>query len=510
MQGIINSYIFPHPPIIIHEVGNGREADAINTIEAVKRAAKDIIDDKPDTIVITTPHGPFFEDYFYIPASDTLKGDMGRFGAPKVKLEFKNNVDLINRIRNNALSEGIYSGSLEDKLMKKMGISKKMDHGVMVPLYFVNKECKEYQEGKEGKEFKLVQISLANMPHKDLYKFGMCIGKSAMESGERVVFLASGDLSHSLTHGAPCGYNKKGEEFDKLLVKYLSEADVESILSFDRSFCEQAAECGLRSFIIMLGALDGCDIYPEIYSYEGPFGVGYSVAKIKVGKENLEKRFFEKYKKSLEDKMSRVREGEDAYISLARLALETYVMEGKVIKLHEYFSKPQHYLELEHLSKSEHLQKFEHLSKSEYPTQEMLNERAGTFVSLKKDGVLRGCIGTIQPTRENIAEEIIHNAISAGTKDPRFYPVEKDELGELVYSVDVLMKAEPIEYVDELDVIRYGVIVRSGYKSGLLLPNLEGINTPEEQISIALKKAGIKPNEKYSMERFEVIRHEAK
>jgi len=139
--------------------------------------------------------------------------------------------------------------------------------------------------------------------------------------------------------------------------------------------------------------------------------------------------------------------------------------------------------------------------------EEMLNSRAGTFVSIKKKGELRGCIGTIGPTRENIASEIVHNAISAGTSDPRFYPVKPYELDELEYSVDVLMEPEEINSMDELDVVKYGVIVRAGRRTGLLLPNLENVNTVEQQVSIALQKAGISPNEKYTMERFEVIRH---
>ncbi|HHZ00152.1 MAG TPA: AmmeMemoRadiSam system protein A, partial [Tissierellia bacterium] len=128
-------------------------------------------------------------------------------------------------------------------------------------------------------------------------------------------------------------------------------------------------------------------------------------------------------------------------------------------------------------------------------------------VSLKLDGSLRGCIGTISPTTSSIADEIIRNAISAGTEDPRFPPVTEEELSRLEYSVDVLGKAEKIESLDDLDPVRYGVIVTKGHRRGLLLPNLEGINTVEEQVSIALRKAGIYPHEDYRLERFEVVRH---
>jgi len=138
---------------------------------------------------------------------------------------------------------------------------------------------------------------------------------------------------------------------------------------------------------------------------------------------------------------------------------------------------------------------------------DLINKRAGVFVSLKLDGSLRGCIGTISPTTPSLADEIIRNAISAGTEDPRFPPVTEEELSRIEYSVDVLGKAEKIDSHDELDPVRYGVIVTKGHRRGLLLPNLEGIDTVEEQVSIALRKAGISPHEDYRLERFEVVRH---
>ena len=137
---------------------------------------------------------------------------------------------------------------------------------------------------------------------------------------------------------------------------------------------------------------------------------------------------------------------------------------------------------------------------------EMTGE-AGVFVSLKKNGELRGCIGTLQPTRENIALEIIQNAVSAATQDPRFPPVTTSELGEIEYSVDVLSEPEKISGKDELDPKKYGIIVQSGERRGLLLPDLEGVDTAEEQIRIAAMKAGIYSAEEIELYRFEVKRY---
>jgi len=141
-----------------------------------------------------------------------------------------------------------------------------------------------------------------------------------------------------------------------------------------------------------------------------------------------------------------------------------------------------------------------------YVTEEMINNKRGVFVSLKKFGELRGCIGTVFPITENIAKEIMRNAVEAGEGDPRFNNVSEEELEDIVFSVDVL--TEPIETSkEELDPKKYGVIVRSGRKSGLLLPDLTGVDTIEQQISIVLNKAMISSNDNYTIEKFEVIRH---
>ena len=137
---------------------------------------------------------------------------------------------------------------------------------------------------------------------------------------------------------------------------------------------------------------------------------------------------------------------------------------------------------------------------------EMTGE-AGVFVSIKKKGELRGCIGTFQPTRESIALEIIQNAVSASTQDPRFPPVSPAEIDKLEYSVDVLSEPERISGKDELDPRKYGVIVKSGEHRGLLLPDIEGVDTPEEQIRIAAMKAGIYSAEEMELYRFEVKRY---
>lgn len=164
------------------------------------------------------------------------------------------------------------------------------------------------------------------------------------------------------------------------------------------------------------------------------------------------------------------------YVALARATIDLYVREKKVIDVPDDLPE------------------------------EMVSSKAGAFVTIHKGGDLRGCIGTIVPTRPTLAEEIIGNAILAATEDPRFFPVREEELSELDISVDVLGEAEEVDSFDALDPVRYGVIVTRGYRRGLLLPNLDGVDTVEEQVSIALRKAGISGGD-YKLKRFEVIRH---
>ncbi|MGB9807990.1 MAG: AmmeMemoRadiSam system protein A, partial [Thermosulfidibacteraceae bacterium] len=136
----------------------------------------------------------------------------------------------------------------------------------------------------------------------------------------------------------------------------------------------------------------------------------------------------------------------------------------------------------------------------------IMRERKGVFVSLKKHGELRGCIGTFLPTANSVAEEVIRNAIASATEDPRFPPVTLEELKDITISVDVLDEPEPVSSLDELDPKKYGVIVESGWKRGLLLPDLEGVDTIEQQIAIAMAKAGIRPGEPIKIYRFKVKR----
>lgn len=459
---ILGTFIVPHPPLIVPEVGGGEERKIQKTIDSYHKIAREIGELSPDTIIITTPHSILYSDYFHISPGKGAKGDFGRFGSKDIS--FLVNYDEIFVENLEALAERrlIEAGTLGEK-------DPSLDHGTMVPLYFINQYLKDY---------KLVRVGLSGLSVTDHYKMGRCIRDTSDKLNRRIVIVASGDLSHKLKEDGPYGYAKEGEEFDKEITEAMSKGDFMRFLTFSPDFSEAAAECGLRSFIIMAGALSGLKCEPEFLSYEGPFGVGYTICSYKITGID-EERHFDKIFKEEQIRLAREKQKyEDAFVSLARLSLETYIKTGKYVKL-----------------------------PSDLPA-DMIGKRAGVFVSLKKYGQLRGCIGTISPVTESVSQEILRNAVSAAVEDPRFPPVSEDELNDLVYSVDVLSEAEPIPSIEGLDVTRYGVIVSSGRKRGLLLPNLEGVDTVEQQVSIAKKKAGIYDNEDIQIERFEVVRHQ--
>lgn len=460
-MGITAAYMVPHPPLIVPEVGRGEERKIQATTDAYEKVAQRIGEHRPDTIIVVSPHQIMYADYFHISPGERAIGDFGRFGAGQVKLDAVYDTEFAEILCQFADGEGLPAGTLGER-------EKSLDHGTMVPMYFINRYWKDYR---------LVRIGLSGLPLTDHYRLGQYIRRTAEALERHAVLIGSGDLSHRLKEDGPYGYQKEGPEYDRRIMEVMGKGAFGELLEFSEDFCEKAGECGHRSFTVMAGALDGQCVRNEALSYEGPFGVGYGICAYEVCGPDPSRRFLKQYETKIKAGLSRQREQEDEYVRLARKTIECYVRTGQVGRMPE-----------------------------DLPG-EMQNSRAGVFVSIKKGGRLRGCIGTIQAVQSSVAEEIIANAVSACSRDPRFRPVEPDELDLLSISVDVLGDTEKISSAKELDVRRYGVVVTKGCKRGLLLPNLEGVDTVEEQIAIAKQKAGIRREEDAELERFEVVRH---
>lgn len=467
---LIANYILPHPPIVIEEIGKEDIKRCKKTQNALKKVAKEIKDIGPDIILVITPHGTVFSDAVTINYSDKLEGNLGNFGFSNISMRKENAINLVEEIYSESKIMGVSIAKLDDNLLNRFNISANLDHGILVPLHYTNKIYKD---------FKLVHINYGGLSSDELYKFGMAIRNSCENINERVILIASGDLSHKLSNEGPYSYSPKGKIFDNTLIEYLVKKNNRGIINMDKELCNEAGECGKRSIDILLGSLDGYDYDISKLSYEGPFGVGYGVFSFHNFICDSNKKIYEIL---LEDKDKAYKEllkNEDIYVKLARKTIEKYANTGKILDYND-FDLPE----------------------------EMLSKRAGVFVSIKNSSGLRGCIGSTElGFEDNIAKEIIRNAISASTKDPRFPKIEPWELSDLIISVDILEKSKKVNNISELDPKKYGVIVKNDFKKGLLLPNLEGIDTVEKQLDIALKKAGIDKNEDYSVDKFLVTRH---
>ena len=445
-MSILAAFMVPHPPMIVPAVGRGSEKQVEETTRAYERVAEEVAALKPDTIVITSPHSVMYADYFHISPGSGASGSFAQFRAPSVRFSEAYDTDLVKWICELADAEGFPAGTLGER-------DAALDHGTMVPLWFIRNR---YQGGK------IVRIGLSGLPLTDHYRFGQLLAQAVEETGTRAVLIASGDLSHKLQDYGPYGFAKEGPEYDRRIMDVCGRAAFGELLDFDEDFCDKAAECGHRSFVIMAGAFDGQAVKATALSHQDVTGVGYGICTFYPQGPDESRHFLDR---------------SDAYVKLARASVESWVRDHK------------------------------HLPRPDGLPDEMLTRRAGAFVSLHRYGQLRGCIGTIMATQKNVAEEILQNAVSACSRDPRFVPVTPEELNSLEISVDVLGDLESIDSPAQLDVKRYGVIVSHGYKRGLLLPNLDGVDTVEEQIRIARQKGGIREDEPYTLERFEVVRH---
>lgn len=461
-MSMLGAIITPHPPVLLPEVGGGREREIAATDRAMRTAAETVAAWQPDVIIVSSPHTILYRDYFHIAPGDGAIGDMSRFGAPEVRIQASYDTLLREEIIRRAEAEGLHAGTLGQR-------DPELDHGVLIPLYYLR---------KAGVRCPIVRMGLSGFSPLDHYRLGKCVQDAVNALGRRAVFLASGDLSHKLKADGPYGCAPEGPQFDDAVTHTMASGDFLEFLTIDPALCERAAECGLRSFQVMAGALDGLAVEPQLLSHEGTFGVGYAIALFPVTGRNDSRCYEKDYLLAKNDRLATRKASEDPWVKLARRSLETYVKTSQRLT-----SLPE-----------------------DLPT-EMTTQQAGAFVSLHKNGQLRGCIGTIAPTCENLAWEIVQNAISACSRDPRFSPVRPNELDELEYSVDVLGAPEPVDSPAALDPKTYGVIVSCGGRRGLLLPDLDGVDSVEAQLSIALQKGGIRENEPYKIERFKVVRH---
>lgn len=476
-MGIVAAYVLPHPPLAVEGVAGENEKSRVkNTLSSFESIAKEISVIKPDTIIVSTPHGICYSDFFHISPGRSARGNFGVFGNHALEISAAYDEGFVSDLSRFCKDARFMAGTAGE-------VDPSLDHGTMVPLYFVNKYYRDY---------KLVRVSLSGMSLLEHFNFGKFIKKVADASDKKIVFIASGDLSHYQSDEGPYSYRPEGPLYDDKLMETLRNGELNELLTFDTNLLNNAGECGHRSFCIMAGALYDEEITTNVLSHEAPFGVGYGCATIniksKVNKSDWEKalvleleRYYAggtwKFTAGMEAAIMEMQD-KDKYVLLARKTIDSIIL-GKPLP------DP---------------------SGEDLPV-EIKEKRAGAFVSIHKNGELRGCIGTIMATRKSLADEIIANAVSASTQDPRFPVVTEEELPFLDINVDVLSEPERVLSIEDLDAKKYGVIVSNGRKMGVLLPDLEGVDTVEMQINIAKRKAGIEPDEPFDIMRFSVERH---
>jgi AmmeMemoRadiSam system protein A/AmmeMemoRadiSam system protein B len=434
---------------MVPEVGREAVSDVRHSIDAMADLTERVIRSGAETVVIISPHAPLERDAFVAYDGPQLYADFANFRAPTTAIQATLDDELLREITRSAAEQNLSTIRIKGH---------DLDHGTAVPLYFLQ---------RSGWHGSVVALGYSFLSNEDHLRFGNCIRQAVDRLAKPVAFIASGDLSHRLQPGAPAGYNSQAQLFDAEVVEAIQSCATGRIVNLDPELRRAAGECGYRSMLVAIGVAQHLESSCEVISYEAPFGVGYLVAQLVAGSADI---------LSAERVQITADTGQELP-AFARTVVEAFVKEGKVISAPEDLT-------------------------------DLLSQRAGCFVSIKtRAGELRGCIGTIDPEKDTLAEEVSVNAINAATRDPRFTPVREDELPGLKYSVDVLSQPE-LARPEDLDPRIYGVIVadETGTRRGLLLPNLEGIDTAKRQIEIASRKAGIPEQAKIKIWRFRADR----
>lgn len=260
---LVFASICPHPPIIIPTIGKENLKQAEKTVFAMQELEKELYASKPDVILIISPHGEIMADSFSLNLNPEYQADFEDFGDWQTKMEFTNSPDLAAKIK----------AKMESHLPLIMTSNQRLDHGVAVPLYYLTKHFKNIP---------IIPINYSFLDHEKHWQFGELLKQVIAEADLRIAVIASGDMSHCLIKGAPAPYSPKGSEFDKTLINLIKNKKYKEALEMDDEFIEEAAECGLRSFIVLFAIISKYDHQVEILSYEGPFGVGYLVANFKL------------------------------------------------------------------------------------------------------------------------------------------------------------------------------------------------------------------------------------
>ncbi len=258
--------LVPHPPVIIPEINKDKEDKLDKTVDSMERLASELAEKEPQTIVIITPHGPFHPEKINIGGTPKFKGDLLDFGA-ELDFEINNDLELAQAIAKQASSEGIPA-----TIYRPTKEYSRLDHGVVVPLYYLLDEIGSVN---------LVSITYSGTDRNYHFALGETIGEIAKNLDYDISIIASGDLSHKLVDKNSTGY-QIGKEYDQMIVDYLDDGDIKSLIKIDPKIIDQAGECAYYSLLILLGAISSYKYQPEVYSYQAPYGIGYATVNFEI------------------------------------------------------------------------------------------------------------------------------------------------------------------------------------------------------------------------------------
>jgi len=432
-----------HAPIVIPEIAGPRAMLCAQTTAAMIEAAERVIAHAPDVLVIISPHAPRDRTRFGVVRTATLAGDFARFGSPQVELQLPG-APAAARV----LLESIAEYGVDCWELRGDGL----DHGALVPLHFL------VRAGWSGPTL------LVSLPYPGTGlepAMGKALAEAARRSGQRWSVLASGDMSHRLTPDAPAGYHPEASAFDRAFCSLIGRGELARACAIGANARDIAAEDVVDSCTVAAAAVGFDPTGHRLLSYEGPFGVGYLEAVLH--EQPLAERRGAASSIPRSIAAAAVEIARDAIT--AHLQGVTYVPE----RLPEPWERP-----------------------------------CGVFVTLRRGGQLRGCIGHIQPLHEGLSQEIADCAVAAATHDPRFAPLDPSELDVLEFEISLLSPPEPVAHIDALDPERYGIVVSAGARRGVLLPEVAGIADRHDQLRFALRKAGLNGDEDIRIERFQV------
>lgn len=445
---VVCAVLMAHAPILVPEIGSERGGAAIASCQAMREAAACVMRHRPKALVLISPHSPRQPRAFGIWADNPMQGSFDQFNAPQITVSLPLDEPLAQAIAAEARVRNLATWEIHRC---------PLDHGAMVPLWFL------VEAGWTGPT---VILSL-NYPEDDgLIALGEAIAAAATALPRRIAFVASGDMSHRLTPGAPCGFHPQAHRFDEAFIKLVRAGDYRQIGTIAPKLRERAAEDAVDSTLIAAAAVNWQTTGHQVLNYEGPFGVGYGVAIL----------FAEKTPAPDAGPAGAVVIKSDGNIlpGVARRSVAAALHAGCT-------TAPE-------------------------PHGDYLGAAGGVFVTIRRrDGSLRGCVGTVTSACPDIVAETWRSARLAALQDKRFAPVKAEELADLRFEVSVLHPLEDVSSAEELEPARYGVIVTAADgRRGLLLPGIEQIKTPEQQLRLAREKGWISPNEPVTLQRFEV------